>query len=131
MFTVALAMTGFGVFMALSSRSSAFDAFNQQIDPVFWPAGPDSTARDFQQMIYAVWGATVAGFGALAAFVVRHPFRARQRWARDALAVSILLWFVLDTTASAVAGVWFNVVFNTVVLGALAVPMAATWKEFG
>src|SRR5512145_1725459 len=104
---VALGMTAFGIFMALFSRSSAFDAFNRQVDPVFWPASVDSSARAFQGMIYAVWGATVAGFGALAAFVVRYPYRGRRRWARDALTVSILLWFILDTMASAMAGVWF------------------------
>jgi hypothetical protein len=138
-------MAAFGVFMALFSRSPVFDGFNSQIDPVFSlsvvprpardgieaPGGAiDASASAFQGWAYGVWGATVAGFGVLAAFVVRRPYRARQRWARDALVTAITLWFILDTGISALSGVWFNVAFNSVVLIALAVPVGATWREF-
>jgi hypothetical protein len=124
-------MAAFGVFMALFSRSPVFDGFNSQIDPVFWAGGAiDASASAFQGWAYGVWGATVAGFGVLAAFVVRRPYRARQRWARDALVTAIAVWFILDTGASAFYGVWFNVAFNSVVLIALAVPVGATWTEF-
>ncbi len=132
LFAVSVGMTAFGVFMALFSRSPIFAAFNRQIDPIFWPAGlTDPAVRAFQEMIYGVWGATVAGFGALAAFIVRVPFRARQRWARDALVVAVAAWFVLDSGISALYGVWFNVGFNSAVLVALALPVGLTWKEFG
>jgi len=128
---VAVAMSAFGVFMALFSRSPAFDAFNRQIDPAFWPEGvTDPAVRDFQGMIYGVWGATVAGLGALAAFVVFGPYRSRQRWARNALVAAIALWFILDTGISARYGVWFNVAFNSAILIALALPVAFTWREF-
>jgi hypothetical protein len=129
---VALAMTAFGILMVLLAPSPLFDGFNQQIEPVFWGEAPvDSAASDLQGWVYGVWGATVAGFGCLATFVVRGPYRERRPWARDALAVSTLLWFALDTGISALYGVWFNVAFNCAVVVALAVPVAATWRQFG
>jgi hypothetical protein len=130
-------MAVFGVFMALFNQSPLFDGFNSQIDPVFAlsaveapsaPIGP--SMQSFQGWAYGVWGATVAGFGVLAAFVARVPFRARRRWARDALVAAIAVWFVLDSGLSAMHGVWFNVAFNSAVLIALAVPLGATWREF-
>jgi hypothetical protein len=86
--------------------------------------------REFQGWAYGVWGATVAGLGLLAAFVVRGPFRLRQPWARNALATSILVWYALDTAISAQYGVWFNIGFNTLVLAALLLPLALTWTQF-
>jgi hypothetical protein len=128
---VAVGMTALGVFMALFNRSALFAGFDAHIDPVFWGAGPiDPAAGEFQGWAYGVWGATVAGFGLLAAWVVRGPFRARLRWGRDALAASLAVWFLLDTSISAAYGVWLNVAFNCAVLAALTVPLAATWKSF-
>jgi hypothetical protein len=145
LFVVAVAMAGFGVLMVLFGRSALFDGFNRQIDPVFWPADAPVAAadlpvaaspsegagvREFQGWAYGVWGATVAGLGLLAAFVVRGPFRLRQPWARNALATSILVWYALDTAISAQYGVWFNIGFNTLVLAALLLPLALTWTQF-
>lgn len=126
---VALGMTAFGVLMALLPRSGLFEPFHAAVDAAFSGAGRPSSPL-FQAWVYGVWGATVAGFGLLAAFVVHRPYRQRQRWARDALAVSIGLWFVLDTGISAAYRVWVNVVFNAAILAALAVPMIATWASF-
>lgn len=128
---VAVGMAAFGVFMALLNRSILFSGFDARIDPIFWGGvPPDPAARSFQGWAYGVWGATVAGLGALAAFLVRGPYRRRRRWSRDALTAAIALWFILDTGVSAAYGVWFNAVFNCAVLAALAVPLAVTWREF-
>lgn len=128
---VAAGMAAFGVGMALFAQSSLFDGFNAQIDPVFWATRAiDPGTREFRGWVYGVWGATVAGFGLLAAFVARGPFRRRERWARDALLVAAATWFALDTAVSASYGVWFNVAFNTFVLLAIVVPIGFTWKQF-
>jgi hypothetical protein len=91
-------MAAFGVFMALFSRSPLSDGFNQQIDPVFSLSvvpcsarddieGPSaaivSSARGFQGWALGVSGATVAGFGVLAAIeshVGRQLARLPGRW---------------------------------------------------
>jgi hypothetical protein len=127
---VAVGMSIFGVLMALFSGTAFFDGFNRRIDAAFWGGPAEPLLRQFQIWVYGVWGATVAGFGALAAFVAQRPFRLRRRWARDALAVSILLWFVLDTGLSMRYGVWFNVGFNALVAAALGLPLLLTWTSF-
>ncbi|MGB9628673.1 MAG: hypothetical protein ACPL6D_08425 [Thermodesulfobacteriota bacterium] len=59
-----IAVSVFGVMMALLSGTSLFDFFNRQIDPTFWGTNAvDSATRQFQQWVYGVWGATIAGWG--------------------------------------------------------------------
>jgi hypothetical protein len=129
---VALGMAVFGVLMALFNRTAAFESFNRQIDTAFWwTVSAPQAARAFASSTYGVWGASVAGFGLLAAFVVRSPYRQRQIWAMDAMTVSVLAWFVLDTAISLGHAVWFNVGLNLLILIALAPPLLATWRQFG
>ncbi len=85
----------------------------------------------YETWVFGVWGATVAGFGLLAAFVAGSAFARRERWVRDGLAAAVIVWYVLDTGASLMGRVWVNVAFNTVVLALLVLPLAFTWKEFG
>jgi len=128
---VAMAMCLFGVAMALLNQTAVFSAFNLQVDRVFWPGGsPGAAASQFQGWAYGVWGATVAGFGALVWVMVAYGFRQRQGWVRNGLAACVGLWFLLDTGLSAVYQVWFNVVFNCVILLLVVVPLWMIWPAF-
>jgi hypothetical protein len=128
---VGIAVAAFGVFMAFLSGTPLFDLFNRQIDPAFWSAiAVDDAARQFQQWIYGVWGATIAGWGISLAYVARYPFSRKERWSRDALALGLLVWFVLDTSLSVIHKVYFNVAFNTALLILGLLPVVFTWKEF-
>jgi hypothetical protein len=62
-------------------------------------------------------------------FLARGPFARGQRWAWECLATGICVWFVVDSTASARAGVWMNVVGNLVFAGLYLIPLAATWRS--
>lgn len=124
-------MLAFGVLMALFGGTRLFAGLNQQIDLAFWPAGTvDPGLLRFQTWVYGVWGATVAGFGLLAAFIAAHAFARKQRWARDALAAALALWYVLDTALSLLSRVWVNAALNTAVLALFIVPLAMTWTHF-
>ena len=128
---VGIVVAGFGVLMALLSGTPLFDLFNRQIDPAFWGANAvDGAARQFQQWVYSVWGATIAGWGIILAYVARYPFSRKERWARNALAFGLLVWYVLDTSLSVIHSVYFNVVFNTSLLILVMLPVVFTWKEF-
>jgi len=122
----------FGMVLAFFNQSALMDMiFNNQIDPVFWqeddiPAGVVS----FQSFIYGVLGATVSGWGLCMAFLVAHPFKARERWAWNCLAASMAVWFVADTALSALHHVTFNVLFNAVLLLLIGLPLAFTRKYF-
>jgi hypothetical protein len=79
-----------------------------------------------------VLGGTMAGQAVLLAFVTRHAYFRRERWARGAIWASLLGWFVVDSAASALRGAWFNVLWvNVPYLAVLVPPLAATYQAFG
>ncbi len=117
--------------MTLLSGTSLFELFNRQIDPAFWGAkAVEDGAKEFQRWIYGVWGATVAGWGVSLAFVTHYSFRAKEKWAWRCMVIGLLVWFVLDTLISLGYGVYFNAVFNTVLLILVALPIVFTRKHF-
>lgn len=129
---VGLVLTAFGLVLAVFSQSPIMDlAFNQRIDPVFWPGGeiPEEAHR-FQGFIYGVLGSTVSGWGVMIAFLAAYPIRRRQRWAWNCLALGMGLWYVVDTAFSASYQAFFNVGFNTLLLGLVMVPLIVTRGEF-
>ncbi len=128
---VSSVITVFGALMALSSGTPPFDLFNHQIDPAFWGANTAGEgAKLFQQWVYGIWGATIAGWGVFMIFIVSHAFRQREKWAWGCLAAGTLVWFVLDTTLSLNYRVYFNAAFNAAVLILVALPLLFTWKHF-
>ena len=128
---VGIAITVFGILMAILSGTPLFDLFNRQIDPAFWGAGTvGDPAKRFQQWIYGVWGATVAGWGIFLSFVARYAFAKKERWAWNCMVLGLLVWFVLDTTLSLFHQVYFNVAFNAGLLILAMLPMVFTRKEF-
>lgn len=124
-------MALFGVLMAFLSATPLFEVFNRQIDPAFWGAGDvDEPARQFQHWMYGVWGATIAGWGVMLAGIVHYPFRKKEKWAWNCLALGLLVWYMLDTGLSVFYGVYFNVLFNTALLILAGLPVLFTRKEF-
>ena len=117
--------------MALLSGTPLFDLFNRQIDPAFWKAGTvDGATRQFQAWIYAVWGATIAGWGIFMSFIVHYPFNRKERWSWNCLVLGLLTWFILDTSLSVFHGVYFNVIFNSALIIVVGLPVIFTKKAF-
>ena len=90
---------------------------------------PENALR-FQAWIYGVLGATIAGWGTLIAFWAWYPFRIRERWAWNGLALSVGIWFTADTLISVMFGVVFNVLVNAIALILLVLPLLFTKKYF-
>ncbi len=131
LFVVGIIIAGFGTLMALVSGTPLFDLFNRQIDPAFWGTNAvGNAAKQFQQWIYGVWGATIAGWGIFVTYIARYPFNKKERWARNCLVLGLFIWFILDTWLSAFYKVYFNVVFNTILLVLAMVPIVFTQKDF-
>jgi hypothetical protein len=128
---VSLAITCFGLFMALFSQAPLFDIFSQQIDPAFWPEAPDLPGlKSFQAWLYGVWGATIAGWGLFLVFITGNAFKKRKKWTWNCLVVGLGAWFVLDTWLSWRFAVTFNMFFNIVVVLATGTPLVFTRKAF-
>lgn len=121
----------FGVALAFLYSTPLFDIFRAQIDPVFWGAGELAGGTvPFQQWIYGVLGATMAGWGVCIAFIAAVPFKRKERWAWNCLAIAVSLWFVIDTFLSWRFGALFNVAFNVLIFLAAMAPLLLSRKYF-
>jgi hypothetical protein len=124
-------IVAFGVALAFFYSTPLFDIFRTQIDPAFWGAGElTGGAVPFQQWIYGVLGATMAGWGVCIAFIAAVPFKRKEKWTWNCLAIAVSLWFVIDTFLSWRFGALFNVVFNALIYLAAMVPLAFSRKSF-
>jgi hypothetical protein len=121
----------FGVALAFFYPTPLFDVFRTQLDPSFWDVGElTSGTLLFQEWIYGVLGATMAGWGVCIAFIAAVPFKRKEKWAWNCLAIAVSLWFVIDTFLSWRFGALFNVVFNALVFLAAMAPLLFSRKYF-
>ncbi len=79
---------------------------------------------------YGVLGSVLIGWMVLILRVVVGPFRRGERAGWDMIALSMAVWFVVDTGFSLASGFWENAVFNTLFFAAFAIPLAATYRAF-
>ncbi len=131
LFIVGVIISIFGLFMSLSSGTALFYLFDSHINSVFWGT-PDVAqgVKAFQRWIYGAWGATVAGWGICLTFIVRYPFRRKEKWSWNCLLSGILLWFIIDTGFSAYYHVYNNVILNIFLFIAILFPLVFTRKHF-
>jgi hypothetical protein len=89
--------------------------------------GGDAIA--YIQLVHAVLGAVMFGWGAALLFVVLGPLRRAPREGWQIIAVSVVAWFVPDTAFSLWSGFWQNAVLNFTFAILFAVPLAATYRR--
>jgi len=131
LFVVGLLISVFGIMMVFFSGTTLFELFDSQITPVFW--GTKEIADDikgFQQWIYGVLGATVAGWGIFLAFISYYPFKKKEKWSWNCLVVGPLVWFAIDTAISLYCKVYFNALFNAVLFTLVILPLFFTREYF-
>ncbi|MBN2176067.1 MAG: hypothetical protein JW722_00240 [Demequinaceae bacterium] len=127
--TVAGVATAFGAFIALGNQTPAFDVIDGWFNTPFWgDVDPDAMVADFQSWAYSVMGAAMLGLAVLIGGVAHVAIRRGERWGWWTVAGAIGGWYALDTGASALGGVWPNVVFNSVFFLAIVVPLWFTRK---
>lgn len=105
---VCLASIAIGVLCAFAIRSPIFHYYGAATAETFFGGATEGAWVDWQRFAYGLIGATIAGqFVALAVMLARAP---HERWVLHAVASSMTVWFVLDTSLSALHGAWFNIV---------------------
>jgi hypothetical protein len=124
---VSILIAGLGVFIIIGSF---LGGDNSQIDPEFLQRYHVITFEAFRLWIFAVLGATLAGWGVCLIFIAHYPFKRKELWAWNCLVAGILVWYVLDTFASLYFKVYFNAIFNTILLGLSILPLIFTRKHF-
>ena len=86
----------------------------------------DPSTSDYVRFVYGVLGATMIGWMVSLLFLIAGPFRERTRFGWCAVSLSVLVWFVIDSSLSIWAGFWENAAFNTGFLFLFAPPIIAT-----
>lgn len=127
---VGIAVAVFGAVLAVLSETRLFAPIHHLLDAPFWPDGPDPAARSFRAWSYGVSGGTMAGWGLTIAIVASQAFGGRAWWTWWSIASAVALWYVLDTGQSIRHRVVANVLINTALLVAVAIPLAGTVSEF-
>lgn len=130
--TLSFLMIIFGLALIIFNQTSSFAyLFNNQVNTVFWGHVyiSNETAL-FQQWIYSVLGAVIAGWGIFMTFICTHSFRNKERWSWNCFVFGILLWFVTDAGMSWLFHVTINVVIDFVLLIAFSLPLIFTKKYF-
>jgi hypothetical protein len=121
----------FGIIMTFFNATALFGMFNKGIDPVFWGSTiSDTRAISFRTWVYGAWGATIAGWGISLLFIVYNAFTRQERWAWFAISGGLVVWYLLDTGMSAYFGVGFNVIFNSLIMGLVAIPLVGSYSVF-
>ena len=122
----------FGLLLAFFGQSQfMYVLLNQYFDPIFWPDNQISAGTmQYKNWISSVLGAIVASWGILIAFIAYYPFKLRERWAWNGIAVAVMLWFVVDTACSLYYRAPINAVFNLFTFVLFVVPLFFTHKYF-
>ena len=69
-------------------------------------------------------------FALLALALAPGPFRRREHWTRNALALAVIAWLLPDTVASLAHEVWTTALLDAVIVLLLATLLAATRRRF-
>ncbi len=131
LFTVGVLIAVIGAVIAFFSGTSLFSAFNGQVYQAFWQGREvPNEAMAFGRWLFAIVGAVMAGWGVTISFIARYPFKERQKWAWDAIALALLLWFAIDTFYSLYFNVLINAALNTLFIALVAAPLVFTRGYF-
>ena len=121
----------FGLAYAVAGAGPLFAFINDPAnETIFGTASPDANIQQYQAFTAGLIGATTAGWGIFMLFVARNGFARRERWAWLCFAIGIDVWFVIDTGFAVIHGAVMHVGFNVVMLVLVAIPLAATWRDF-
>lgn len=111
----------FGVVVALGNETPLFAIYRQAIADAWFGGTFEADAWVWLRFGYGIIGATFFAHFLMLAIALRHA--PGERWVLSAVASSMLGWFLVDATASALHDAWFNVwMIDVPSLVALAVP---------
>ncbi len=109
------------LFIGLGSRSSVFKAIFEG-DAIASSLGAEHRAEaigPFKVYVYGVLGGSLIGYAASMFALARFGIARRKLWAWRTILVSTILWYLLDTGGSLMAGVWLNAAGNTLFLAVI------------
>ncbi|MFM2421725.1 MAG: hypothetical protein RL291_255 [Pseudomonadota bacterium] len=114
---VGILLIAFGIGTAAASVPQLSEPARLFVDLVFWPLdGKQSLASSEARLLAGILGGVLIGWGVTLVLVAD---RVAPSVAKPILATGIWSWFVVDSTASTLAGSPLNAIVNALILGAL------------
>lgn len=113
-----------GLFTAAAAVPALAGPVSLFYDLVDWPldGGAPALAQD-SRLFAAIAGGVFAGFSALYIFLVAPLVERGDPLGRRGGLTGLLVWFVVDSTASVLAGVPGNAVSNAVLMAPILIPL--------
>lgn len=118
-----------GLYIALLKSTSLF-LFDDLLNHYFWDKNydfPEGTIR-FGNFLYSLMGAVMTVWGIIMYKLTKHAIKNKEKWAWDAILISILVWFPIDEFFSIYYKVYFNAIFNIIFLATLIIPLIGIKK---
>jgi hypothetical protein len=81
-------------------------------------------------LLHAVLGSVMLGWGVTLLIVIRKLYANGSRLGWQIIVVSVVVWFLPDTSFSIWSGFWQNAVLNLIFLVLFLVPLVATYRVF-
>jgi hypothetical protein len=122
---VSALFSAFGVVLAFFNKNVLFQEWiNRFINAAFFvDVIPTETTLQMQSWLYGVLGATCVLLGILTFCIVTFALAKREKWAWYALFIGVVAWFAIDQIVSFQYRVTFNLLFNTILLFAILIPL--------
>jgi hypothetical protein len=113
-----------GLALALAALPALNTAVRLLADLLVWPMdGAETLAAPETRLTLAIGGGVMLGWGLLIWQLAGEPLERAPDAIRGIIRASILSWFLVDSTASVVAGAALNVLPNLVFLCLFLIPM--------
>ncbi|MDO9187557.1 MAG: hypothetical protein Q7W13_16205 [Bacteroidia bacterium] len=132
LFYTSLLFALFGIALALYGNNPVFTPYIQALARLFWHQ--QNIPADFGPFLFFICGplgATIACSYILLAYLAWHPFKRKERWARNAIMVAFGTWVILDSAVCIYYNVYFQVyLINGFSILQKALPLIFTWKDF-
>jgi hypothetical protein len=130
--TVNLITIGIGLLIAFAGNSFLFQIHNEGTYQNFFDGhAPSEEMMAFKNWLFGIIGATIVGFHTLIVYIAKYPFARREKWSRNAIALAMTLWFILDSALSFSYGADYNVYYiNIPSFTLIMLPVIVTWGCF-
>lgn len=117
-------VVGFGVVIAIAAYPPMAGIAQFLLDLIKWPVdAAQAVSSPEMRLLSAVSGGVMVGWGLLLWLVAARLYRRDPALAGSMILTSIGAWFVIDSTASVVAGAPLNAVLNVSFLVLFALPV--------
>jgi hypothetical protein len=114
----------FGILLAIISQLKGFLLITEQIARIFFLNEQVLVhIASLQAWMIGIIGATTAGWGVTLLYLILIPLKRKEKWAWNAIFLSLLIWFVIDTSISTYYGAKFNVFLNIALLLQFLAPL--------